>query len=321
MSSEIIPSNKVSEILNINSFKNIFEYNGFLSLKMIVKIWRVLAQILFFHNNSSEIIKPFFENLKNENINDDKYFPSLQTFSKYQLKALYENGIITEDKFKLLIPKDQKRNQSSTKETNDMSTKIEEIISGDKIKELEKLLQENDIKKCMTITTSFLEVEEMQIPLIQYCIMKNAIKCFKYLLINGFDDPSRNMEEQIPKRKNWRHKKVEIKRYVWDCMTTAIFFGNNEFVRILEFRGIEKGQNAAHVEAAILSYKNKLAKEIFENLNKKEEKENILNVCLMASAKNNNIEGVEYLMTKGAKVNAIDIIYLNIKIVFFIKII
>ena len=72
---------------------------------MIAKIWRVLAQILFYCNDLIEIIKPFFENLKNENMIDEKYIPLLKTFSKYQLKALYENGIISEEKFNLLIPK------------------------------------------------------------------------------------------------------------------------------------------------------------------------------------------------------------------------
>ena len=43
-------------------------------------------------------------------------------------------------------------------------------MSGDKIEEFEKLLQEKDIKAFNTITKSFLEVEKMQIPIIQYCI-------------------------------------------------------------------------------------------------------------------------------------------------------
>ena len=160
---------------------------------MIIKIWRVLAQILFYRNDLIETIKPFFEILKNENINDEKFIPSLKTFSKSQLKALYENGIITEEKLNLLIPKNQKenQNQSSTKETNftvnEIQTKMKEIISGDQIKELEKLLQEKDIKTFNTITKSFLNVKKMEISLIQFCIMKNAIECFKYLLVNGFE--------------------------------------------------------------------------------------------------------------------------------------
>ena len=90
---------------------------------MIAKIWRVLAQILFYRNDLIETIKPFFENLKNENINDEKYIPVLKTFSKYQRKVLYQNGIISEEKFNSLLPKNQKENQSrfnfsSSKETN-----------------------------------------------------------------------------------------------------------------------------------------------------------------------------------------------------------
>ena len=49
---------------------------------MNVKILRVLAHILFYRNDLNETIIPFFENLKNENINDEKYIPLLKTFSK-----------------------------------------------------------------------------------------------------------------------------------------------------------------------------------------------------------------------------------------------
>ena len=66
---------------------------------MIGKIWRVLTQILYYHNDSSQVIKSFFENLHNENINDAKYLPLLKTFSKYQIEALYQNEIIKKDKF------------------------------------------------------------------------------------------------------------------------------------------------------------------------------------------------------------------------------
>ena len=232
----------------------IFSIQPFWSTKkMNVKIWRALAQILFYRNDLIETIKPFFENLKNENINDEKYIPLLKTISKNQLKALYENGIISEEKFNLLLPKNK-----STKETNfnNINTKIEEIISGDKIKELEKLLQEKDIKTLNTITKSFLEVEKMEIPLIQYCIMKNAIECFKYLLVNDLDDPNKTMEEQNPDFfYDSNFLRILIKRYEWDCMATAIYYGNKQIIGILEDRRIEIGNNATHFEAAILSYK------------------------------------------------------------------
>ena len=61
---------------------------------MNVKIWRFFAQILFYRNDLIEVIKPFFKNLKNDNINDKKYIPFHKTFSKDELKVLYENEII-----------------------------------------------------------------------------------------------------------------------------------------------------------------------------------------------------------------------------------
>ena len=87
-------------------------------------------------------------------------------------------------------------------------------------------------------------------------------------------------------------------------------------------KGIEKGKKQTHIEAAILSYRNLIAKEIIEDLNENNEQiQNILNLSISASAKNNNIKGVEFLMTKGAEINAKDIIYLNIIILFLINII
>ena len=205
---------------------------------------------------------------------------------------------------------------------NDINSKIEEIISGDKIKELEKLLQEKDIKTLNTITKSFLEVGKMEIPLIQYCIMKKAMECFKYLLVNGYDDPNKTMDEQSPESfyDYNSHNVRPIKRYEWDCIATAIYFGNKEIIKILEEKGNEKGKNATHIEAAILSYRNIIVKEIIEDLNEnKEQIQNILNLSITASAKNNNIKGFEIVISKGANINinAKDIIY-NIILIILI---
>ena len=94
---------------------------------MIVKIWRELAQILFYRNDLIEKIKPFFKNLKNEDINDEKFTPLFKRFSKFQVKVLYQNGIITDEKFNLLIPKNQKETNFKV---NNIYTKVEEIISS-----------------------------------------------------------------------------------------------------------------------------------------------------------------------------------------------
>ena len=67
------------------------------------QIWRVLSQILCCREDLINTIKPFFENLKNKNIKDEKYLPLLKTFSKYQLKVLYQNEIIIQEKFSSII--------------------------------------------------------------------------------------------------------------------------------------------------------------------------------------------------------------------------
>ena len=296
------------------------------------KIWRVFAQILCTREDLINIIKPFFENLKNDNINQEKYYPLLKRFSKDQLEVLYQNRIITEEKFDSLIPcsfKKQKENQSSLQSANidynnNENINIEEIISGDKVKELQQFIQEREINRINIIVKSFLEVEKMKIPLIQFCIMKKANKCFKYLLVNGYDDPKKVMEEKYTypnyawKYKDWGNNH----RYEWDCMATAIYNENKEIIKILEEKGIEKGQNSSHLEAAILSYRNEIAKEIIEGkiemTDKKEGMSNIfnLNFFLISSIKSNNIQGAELLIVKGADINEKDIIYPDRSILF-----
>ena len=57
--------------------------------------------------------------------------------------------------------------------------------------------------------------------------MKNAIECFKYLLVNGFDDPNKPMEEENPESfYDFKIYKIEIKRYEWDCMDNIIILIN-----------------------------------------------------------------------------------------------
>ena len=280
---------------------------------MNVEIWRMLTQILSYRNDLIEVIRPFFENLKNENIHDEKFDQLLKTFSKYQIETLYKNGIITEEKVHSLIPntenQKENRNQSSTKGANltvneNNNINIDEIISDDKTEELKKLILEKDLKTFNTIKKSFLEVEERKIPLIQYCIQKNAIECFKYLLVNGYDDPNKTMIE-LNQNEN---------RHEFDCLASAIFFGNKEIIGILEDKGIQKGKNASHIEAAILSYRNHIAKEIVDEIIEKNEKieiEHNLSIGIISSSKNNNIKGGELLIRNGANINTNNIIIFN----------
>ena len=72
---------------------------------------------------------------------------------------------------------------------------VEEIIKEDKIEELQKLIREQDIDSKSQITKSFNEVEEMNIPIFNECIIQKAMKCFKYLLINEIGDPTTTMQQ------------------------------------------------------------------------------------------------------------------------------
>ena len=65
-----------------------------------------------------------------------------------------------------------------------------------------------------------------------------------------------------------------------------------------------------------------IATEIIEDINENQEQiQNVLNLSLRTSAKNNHIKGVELLITKGADINSIDNLYLHMIILFLVKII
>ena len=264
---------------------------------MIKQIWRILTQLLRDKNNLGDVVKPFFHNLKNENINHRKYIPLLKTFSKFQLEVLFKNQIITKENFYSLNP-----NQKPLDDNKSEHSMIEKIILSDKVDELRKFIQEKDINTFNTITTSFREVDQMKIPLIQYCIIQKAIECFKYLLVNGYNDPNETMEELNSETflvQNNPFQKKKIKRYQWDCMATAIYMGNSEIIKILESKGIIKGSSYIHHEAAILSHRNSIAKELIEATNS----QMILNFCLRISSKSNNITITKLLIEKEADVD------------------
>ena len=111
----------------------------------------------------------------------------------------------------------------------------------------------------------------MEIPIIIETIIKKATQCFKYLLINGIEDPTITMQDQNPETVyDWNIREtIKIKRYKWDCMAMAIYYGEVEIVKILEEKGIEKGSKSAHIEAALLSHRNAIAKEIINEMKEK----------------------------------------------------
>ena len=124
------------------------------------QIWRFLTQILCHRNNLTNVLKPFFENLKNENINDDKNIPFLKSLSIFQLYTLYESEIITKAKLFSLLSKNKLR----TTFTNEI-IEIIDIIKEDKEKELDELIQKEGITRFAVIIEPFREVPKMKLEL------------------------------------------------------------------------------------------------------------------------------------------------------------
>ena len=323
--------------------------------KFQYQIWKFFTQILCHRNNLTNVLKPFFENLKNENINDDKNIPFLKSLSLFQLYTLYESEIITKAKLSSLLS----NNNPKTTFTNE----IIDIIKEDKEKELDELIQKEGITKFAVIKEPFREVSIMKIPLLQYCIMKNAIKCFKFLLINGYCDPNKTMKDHETHYIYTLGSRKRIRRYKWNSLATAQYFGNKEIVRILESRVnnneiMRNIKSLSYIEASVFSYQNSIIEQIIEDMEQNQNQEyykKILNQGIITCSKNNNIHGAklvikkgcnietldeydfkapihyaaefnskevgELLIAKGVDVNIIDIIYHNIIILFLIKII
>ena len=108
--------------------------------------------------------------------------------------------------------------------------KIEEIIEADDIESFRIISNENNfhfnrrIKKCNEL------FKYTEIPIISYCIEKNAIKCFKYALINGSDPSQKSIYTYI---KEYSNKSKEI----WDGYGFAGAMGNIQIIKMIEDQG------------------------------------------------------------------------------------
>ena len=275
---------------------------------MEYQIWRFLIQICSFRNDLTGTIKPFFEQLNNNNnnekynLNKKEHIPFIKTLLNFQLEFLHNSEIIDEEIFKAV----ERKKQFVYYLKSDYEEIVKDIIKNDNLEELQRLIREKGIKPISPIKKSFNEIERMEIPIIIECIIQKATKCFKYLLINGIEDPTKTMYT-IPYT------------YMWDCMSIAIYYGEVEIMTILEEKCIEKGKNSGHIEAAILSYRNDIAKEIIIKIKEKNQNidDKILTIGISAASKSNNIKGAELIIYNGANVNVFNDIY-QIKIILFL---
>ena len=289
-----------------------------------------------YRNDLINTIQSFFVQLNTENnnekynINEEKHIPFLKSLSTFQKKLLRKYNIIDEEIYIALVSKPEnllistmhaKEEEEEEQQQQQQQEIIREIIQGDKMEELKRIILEKGINAISPITKSFNEVGKMRIPIIIECIIEKATKCFKYLLINAIEDPSATMKDKNSHSSFMRENRKS--RYEWNCREIAMYYGQIEIITILEEKGIEKGDKSADFEAAILSYRNGIVKAIINQMKERNEQINneLLNAGLIASVKSNNINGAELLLNNGADINATNIISQNLKILHLVIII
>ena len=101
-------------------------------------------------------------------------------------------------------------------------------------------------------------------------------------------------------------------------MTIAICFGQWEMMKILEERGINKLNNPNVWEAAALTHRNNLLKLFISNKDQINNVYECLQKGLEGTVKGINLKGFKLFISKGADINAKDIIYQNILYLFLI---
>ena len=104
--------------------------------------------------------------------------------------------------------------------------KIEEIIEEDNIERFRLISNDNNFSFNWRIKKVNKLFKYNEIPIILYCIEKNAIKCFKYALINGGDPSTRSLYfDSVCNR--CRKKK-------WDGYGFAGAIGNIQIIKMIE---------------------------------------------------------------------------------------
>ena len=61
---------------------------------------------------------------------------------------------------------------------------LKQIVEEDNLELFQKETEKNSN---IILRDSFFEVENMKIPILDYCVIKKALKCFKFLILNGAD--------------------------------------------------------------------------------------------------------------------------------------
>ena len=260
------------------------------------KIWRNFVLIFRYRSDLINVIKPFFQVLKNNSTNECFNFKETYNLTNdlKKNKQLCPFFNVSSSNYIYQLIDDDHPSLPSDEG-------LKKIIQNDQSEELRQYIIDNQIHSSYQIGASFREVN-MRIPILIYSNIQKATKCFKYLLLNGIEDLKEaimtNEAKIFTDYDDDLEQLPEEHRYERDCKATAIYYGETEIIKILEEYTIKKGEKPTHIEAAILSYRNSTAKEIinyWKEWNETEIISQLLRTNLFASAKNNKIKGIEIL--------------------------
>ena len=125
---------------------------------------------------------------------------------------------------------DAKSIEITIQEKTKMEEKIEEIIEKDDVESFRLISNDTNFDFNGRIKKENKLFKYTEIPIILYCIEKNAIKCFKYALINGSDPSQKSVYTYI---KEYSNKSKEI----WDGYGFAGAMGNIQIIKMIEDQG------------------------------------------------------------------------------------
>ena len=113
---------------------------------------------------------------------------------------------------------------------------IEEIINNDDLEKLRLLDSKSNFNFNSHIKKENLLYLYSSIPLLSYCIEKKAIKCFKYLLINGADPLQKTHVPIVHYNAQYANCEVNEDEFdeIWDAFGFAVAIGDIQYIKILQ---------------------------------------------------------------------------------------
>ena len=181
-------------------------------------------------------------------------------------------------------------------------SRIETVIEEDDVESLKLLSNQPNFDFNQKIQKENQLYEYTEIPIILFSIEKHAMKCFKFLLLNG-SNPLQTISDFPPP--DYYNPKKNI-----DGMTFGAETGNLQIMEMIEEKGGKIDKNC--IFGAAKFHQNHILKWILER--NQNQQDLIYGLC--SSAQYDNFEGVTILLDSGVDLNAKGIIFITFQSFF-----